>query len=305
MQQIKRDIEVPRVGLESGVQQSYYDFILSRIQKKKKDFEKIFKEDTIENRYSGFFCLLALAHDPNEKKIKNAVKSIQKFVNEIEESELESPNSSPIGIISNEQQAHINKLNEEKRAYRLQNEKFFIDVFFALKLCKIPEILCQLVDVVNFYSNHESEYQSEFINSETILWLLRVIDDHLANKSKINRFLCCLCSLTLLGIVDKHNVEISYQEQEIIRKYNKILQNLDDPDEDEENNHEHGSSILEESDEGSGSYDYQKEKHRDHDHTVHEVDSNSGSSGSFEESDSPRVRVVAEQPNPNDSLMIS
>ena len=76
MQQIKRDIEVPRAGLDSGVQQRYFDFILSRIQKKKTDFEKIFKEDTIENRYSGFFCLLALAHDPNEKKIKNAVKSI-------------------------------------------------------------------------------------------------------------------------------------------------------------------------------------------------------------------------------------
>jgi hypothetical protein len=99
------------------------------------------------------------------------------------------------------------------------------------------------VGVVNFYSTHESEYQSEFINSETILWLLRVIDDHLANKSKINRFLCCLCSLTLLGIVDKHNVEISYQEQEIIRKYNKILRNLDDPEESEEDSHEHGSSI--------------------------------------------------------------
>ena len=134
-------------------------------------------------------------------------------------------------------------------------------MFFALKLCKIPEILCQLVDVVNFYSNHESEYQSEFINSETILWLLRVIDDHLGNRSRINRFLCCLCSLTLLGIVDKRDVEISYQEQEIIRKYNKILQNLDDLDEDYISSQhpgssmQHGSSIKEASDEGSSNSD--------------------------------------------------
>ena len=62
-----------------------------------------------------------------------------------------------------------------------------------------------------------------FINSKNILWLLTVIQDNLGD-----RYLSCICSLTLLGIVENHIVPIKYQEQEIIRKFNYILQNIEE-----------------------------------------------------------------------------
>ena len=52
------------------------------------------------------------------------------------------------------------------------NEKFFMFVFQALLYSRNVRILYLLLDVVNFYIKHQTEYQKEVINAATILWML-------------------------------------------------------------------------------------------------------------------------------------
>jgi len=52
------------------------------------------------------------------------------------------------------------------------NEKFFMFVFQALLYSKNRRILYLLLDVINFYIKHETEYQDKVINAATILWML-------------------------------------------------------------------------------------------------------------------------------------
>ena len=103
-------------------------------------------------------------------------------------------------------------------------------MFAALKHCDHPDVLIELAGITNHYCfNNDLANQKEFINSSNILWLLTIID-----KNLTNRYLSAIFSLTLLGIVENHNVTINYQEQEIIRKFNSILTNIDGDSDDEE-----------------------------------------------------------------------
>jgi hypothetical protein len=52
------------------------------------------------------------------------------------------------------------------------NEKFFMFVFQALLYSKNRRILYLLLDVINFYIKHATEYQDKVINAATILWML-------------------------------------------------------------------------------------------------------------------------------------
>ena len=63
-----------------------------------------------------------------------------------------------------------------------------------------------------------SECWKDIINAETILWLLNLIKLNIKDK-----YLCCLCSLTLLSIVENHSIEIDIFEEAIKKAYNKVL----------------------------------------------------------------------------------
>lgn len=103
------------------------------------------------------------------------------------------------------------------------NEKFFMYVFKALLYSKNRRILYQLLDVINFYIKHETPYQLDVINSETILWMLQIIDTH-----KDDHDLCLLAAKTMLKVVDNHQIVFDYQEMAIIKKFNKALDNIGD-----------------------------------------------------------------------------
>lgn len=47
----------------------------------------------------------------------------------------------------------------------------------------------------------------QIVNSETVVWILDLIKKNIDNKH-----LSCLSSLTLLGIVENHEIEIEYQQ---------------------------------------------------------------------------------------------
>lgn len=55
------------------------------------------------------------------------------------------------------------------------NEKFFMFVFESLLYTKNQRILYQLLDIVNFYINHKTQYQSKVINAQIILWMLEIL----------------------------------------------------------------------------------------------------------------------------------
>ena len=79
------------------------------------------------------------------------------------------------------------------------NEKFFMFVFQALLYSKNRRILYLLLDVINFYIKHATEYQDKVINAATILWMLQILD-----HSRKDRALCLLVAKTVLKIVDNH-----------------------------------------------------------------------------------------------------
>ena len=104
-----------------------------------------------------------------------------------------------------------------------RNEKYFVQVFIALKHTKNPSILVKLLKVIKFYINQDdSTSQAEIINLHTILWMLEIMEFQRAEK-----YLCCLTSATLLAIVSKHEIHFDYQEVAIIKKFNLALQNID------------------------------------------------------------------------------
>lgn len=105
----------------------------------------------------------------------------------------------------------------------VNNEKYFIKVFLALKHTRNPSILRKLLQVIKFYINQDdSPVQKEIINPHTILWMLEIMEHQRQEK-----YLCCLTSSTLLNIVSKHEIHFDYQEVAIIKKFNLALQNID------------------------------------------------------------------------------
>ena len=42
-----------------------------------------------------------------------------------------------------------------------------------------------------------------------------------------DKYLCCICSTTLLKIVSKHPIKFEHQEVAIIKKFNRALHNVD------------------------------------------------------------------------------
>lgn len=78
-----------------------------------------------------------------------------------------------------------------------------------------------LLDVINFYIKHATEYQERVINASTILWMLQILD-----HQRRDRALCLLVAKTVLKIVDNHQILFDYQEMAIIKKFNKALENL-------------------------------------------------------------------------------
>ena len=111
----------------------------------------------------------------------------------------------------------------DERAITLDslNEKFFMFVFQALLYSKNTRILYLLLDVINFYIKHATDYQDKVINAATILWMLQILD-----HSRKDRDLCLLVAKTVLKIVDNHQIIFDYQEMAIIKKFNKALENL-------------------------------------------------------------------------------
>jgi hypothetical protein len=111
-------------------------------------------------------------------------------------------------------------------AQKNRNEQFFVSVFKTLMRVNEIETIYKLLEVIKFYSDNFVKEDKEggntcwkqIINPDTILWLLELIKTNIENKH-----LSCLCSLTLLGIVEKHELEIEYQQQAIIKLFNQIL----------------------------------------------------------------------------------
>ena len=64
----------------------------------------------------------------------------------------------------------------------------------------------------------------KIINSNTVLWILEI----LKTGGSMNSFKACVCSLTLLSIVDKNDIAIGHQEQAIIKRFNKVLNGVDE-----------------------------------------------------------------------------
>lgn len=117
-------------------------------------------------------------------------------------------------------------LEELKEQYQInkQNERYFIQVFLALKKCDDEAILSQLLKIINYFTDKEpGDCQiPELINADTIDWLLDIMQTYEHNK-----YLSCLSSLTLLSIVDKHTVVINHQENSIVKKFHKVLRSIE------------------------------------------------------------------------------
>ena len=63
---------------------------------------------------------------------------------------------------------------------------------------------------------------NQIVNSETVVWILDLIKKNIDNKH-----LSCISSLTLLGIVENHEIEIEYQQQAINKSFNQIFQRME------------------------------------------------------------------------------
>jgi hypothetical protein len=73
------------------------------------------------------------------------------------------------------------------------NETFFIYVFHALKHTQDHDILLKILKVIRYYIRYQSSQQKEFINPDTILWLLEILEEH-----KEDKLLGCKAAVTLL-----------------------------------------------------------------------------------------------------------
>ena len=72
-------------------------------------------------------------------------------------------------------------------------------VFKALLFSKNPKIVYQLLDVVNFYVMHETQYQKEILDPSIILWMLKILHKH-----RKDRDLCLLAAKTILRVLTNH-----------------------------------------------------------------------------------------------------
>lgn len=96
--------------------------------------------------------------------------------------------------------------------------------------CQDQEVLIKMLKVVHYYSqcfkSDEDKKLSgcweEVINSDTVLWILNLIKTNISNK-----YLSCVCSLTLLNIVENHSIKIDMHEGAIKRAYSKIFQKME------------------------------------------------------------------------------
>ena len=78
-------------------------------------------------------------------------------------------------------------------------------VFKALLFSKNPKIVYQLLDVVNFYVKHDTQYQKEILDPSIILWMLKILQKH-----RKDRDLCLLAAKTILRVVSNHMIEFDY-----------------------------------------------------------------------------------------------
>lgn len=57
----------------------YYDFIMKRIEMSKQLFIRKFREENIEIKYAGLYCLLRLAQEPSEEVAEEASYYLHHF----------------------------------------------------------------------------------------------------------------------------------------------------------------------------------------------------------------------------------
>jgi len=69
--------------------------------------------------------------------------------------------------------------------------------------------------------------RAKIINPLTVVWLLKILSRQSRQMTPVNQELCCMCSLTLLSIVDNNDMVIDYQDQAIIKLFNIVLQNIE------------------------------------------------------------------------------
>lgn len=111
-----------------------------------------------------------------------------------------------------------------------RNEQYFNSVFKALMKCRSSKVLIKMLKVLQYYSDsfksqkdkERSSCWSDLINADSILWLLNLIIKHIKNK-----YLCCLASLTLLGIVENHQIIIDVHEQAIKKAFNRVFLSME------------------------------------------------------------------------------
>ncbi len=75
-----------------------------------------------------------------------------------------------------------------------------------------------MLKVIKHYIHCSSPLQKEVISPDTILWLLKILKKH-----DEDQLLACRAGVTLLEIVQVHQIKFDYQEVAIIRKFNKAL----------------------------------------------------------------------------------
>ena len=148
----------------------YIEFITTRLQEKKAQFEKRFYNNHAEEKWAGLFCLLRVAKEPHVQHLKDASKVLFHFVKE-------------------EEEAHRNQLNE----------KYFLDLLEALKHSRDESILSYIIKTIHRYNRATSPHQSKVINPDSILWLLNIVV-----KFNRNKHLCLEAAQTLLEIVSEH-----------------------------------------------------------------------------------------------------
>ena len=83
-----------------------------------------------------------------------------------------------------------------------------------------------MLQVIQYYSESFKSEEDiglsgcwhEMINSSTVLWILNLIKTNIVHK-----YLCCLCSLTLLSIVENHSIKIDVHEGAIKKNFSKVF----------------------------------------------------------------------------------
>ncbi len=175
-----------RPGQQSQI---YFSFIEERIAKSQATFRSKFETANIEKEYAGLYCLLRLAHEPDEVGTEEAARYLKQFyfpdldlrplndeaaqrtgvnITVAKEQESELPGESQQAVHAEhlteaeKRLLSVNMFNDELDRRELQldelNEKFFVSVFKALLYTKNRRILYQLLDVINFYIMHETPY---------------------------------------------------------------------------------------------------------------------------------------------------